>query len=77
MHNFYIPQFRAKMDMLPGSITYYWFEPTKLGTFEVLCAEFCGTGHYAMRGKVVVVDQKNYNEWLSKQKSYEQIASKS
>jgi len=77
LHNFYIPQFRAKMDMLPGSITYYWFEPTKLGTFEVLCAEFCGTGHYAMRGKVVVVDQKNYNEWLSKQKSYEQIASKS
>ena len=76
LHNFYIPQFRAKMDMLPGSITYYWFEPTKVGTFEVLCAEFCGTGHYAMRGKVIVDEEINYNKWLAKQKSYEQTVSK-
>jgi len=72
LHNFYVPQFRAKMDMLPGSVTYYWFIPTKVGTFEVLCAEFCGTGHYAMRGKVIVNEKKNYNEWLNKQKSYKQ-----
>ena len=50
--------------MLPGSVTYYWFEPTKTGTFEVLCAEFCGIGHYAMRSKVIVDEEKNYNEWL-------------
>jgi cytochrome c oxidase subunit 2 len=64
------------MDMLPGSITYYWFEPTKVGTFEVLCAEFCGTGHYAMRGKVIVDEKINYNKWLAKQKSYEQTVLK-
>ena len=73
LHNFYVPQFRGKMDMLPGSITYYWFEPIKTGTFEVLCAEFCGVGHYAMRSKVIVDEEKNYNKWLTKQKTYEQV----
>jgi len=77
LHNFYVPQFRAKMDMLPGSVTYYWFVPTKVGTFEVLCAEFCGIGHYAMRGEVIVNEKKNYNEWLNKQKSYKQSVLKS
>ena len=54
LHNFYVPQFRAKMDAIPGIITYYWFEPNKVGEYEVLCAEYCGVGHYAMRAKVVV-----------------------
>jgi cytochrome c oxidase subunit 2 len=53
LHNFYVPEFRAKMDMVPGVVTYYWFTPTRTGTFEVLCAELCGVGHAQMRGKVV------------------------
>ena len=44
LHDFYVPEFRAKMDMIPGSVTYFWFTPTRTGTFEVLCAELCGTG---------------------------------
>ena len=36
----------------PGIVTYYWLTPTRVGDFEVLCAEYCGTGHYAMRGRV-------------------------
>jgi cytochrome c oxidase subunit 2 len=76
LHNFYIPQFRAKMDMLPGSVTYYWFEPTRLGEFEVLCAEFCGTGHYAMKGKVIVDKKINYNNWLAQQTTYVQSLAK-
>ena len=43
-------EFRAKMDMIPGSVTYFWFTPTRTGTFEVLCAELCGLGHAFMRG---------------------------
>jgi len=66
LHNFYVPQFRGKMDMLPGSVTYYWFEPTKTGKFEVLCAEFCGIGHYAMRSMVIVDEEKTMNGWLNK-----------
>ena len=44
LHDFYVPEFRAKMDMIPGSVTYFWFTPTRTGTFEVLCAELCGAG---------------------------------
>ncbi len=47
LHDFYVPEFRAKMDMIPGTVTYFWFTPTRTGTFEVLCAELCGTGHSA------------------------------
>ena len=39
LHNFYVPEFRAKMDMVPGSVTYFWLTPTRTGTFEILCAE--------------------------------------
>ena len=73
LHNFYVPQFRAKMDTLPGLITYYWFTPTKTGDFEVLCAEYCGTGHYAMRGKVLVDEKADYSNWLAQQITYEKM----
>ncbi len=46
IHDFYVPEFRAKMDIVPGMVTYVWFTPTRTGTFEVFCAELCGTGHY-------------------------------
>jgi len=76
LHNFYVPQFRAKMDTLPGLITYYWFTPTKTGDFEILCAEYCGTGHYAMRGKVLVDDKTDYTNWLAKQITHEKMIAK-
>ena len=76
LHNFYVPQFRAKMDMLPGIITYYWFTPEKKGDYEVLCAEYCGTGHYAMRGRVLVDEKKDYSNWLAKQVSFEKMLAK-
>ena len=76
LHNFYVPQFRAKMDMLPGIITYYWFTPEKKGDYEALCAEYCGTGHYAMRGRVLVDEEKDYSNWLAKQISFEKMLAK-
>ena len=76
LHNFYVPQFRAKMDMLPGIITYYWFTPEKKGDYEVLCAEYCGPGHYAMRGRVLVDEEKDYSNWLAKQISFEKMLAK-
>ena len=76
LHNFYIPQFRAKMDTLPGIITYYWFTPEKKGEYEILCAEYCGTGHYAMRGFVKVDEEKDYSNWLAKQISFEKMLAK-
>jgi cytochrome c oxidase subunit 2 len=73
LHDFYVPQFRAKMDMVPGMITFFWFEPTRTGTFEILCAELCGTGHHAMRGLVVVDNAEDYAAWLAEQKTFTQI----
>lgn len=65
LHDFYVPQFRAKMDLVPGLESYFWFEPTREGTFDLLCAELCGTGHYTMRGKVTVESEEAFNEWLT------------
>lgn len=74
LHDFYVPEFRAKMDMIPGSVTYFWFVPTRTGSFEVLCAELCGVGHAQMRGKVVVDEEGAYQAWLQKQKTFAELS---
>ncbi|MDH2341866.1 cytochrome c oxidase subunit II [Bradyrhizobium sp. SSUT18] len=74
LHDFYVPEFRAKMDMIPGSVTYYWFTPTRTGTFEVLCAELCGAAHAQMRSKVIVDEEKDYHAWLEKQRTFAELS---
>jgi cytochrome c oxidase subunit 2 len=74
LHDFNVPQFRAKMDIVPGFVTYFWFTPTRTGTFEVLCSELCGVGHADMRGKVVVDSESDYQSWLQQQKTFAQLA---
>jgi cytochrome c oxidase subunit 2 len=74
LHDFYVPEFRAKMDMIPGSVTYYWFTPTRTGTFEVLCAELCGAAHAQMRSKVIVEEEKEYHAWLEKQRTFAELS---
>ena len=76
LHNFYVPQFRSKMDAIPGIVTYYWFEPNKVGEYEVLCAEYCGVGHYGMRAKVVVENEQNYENWLEEQETFSNLIAK-
>ena len=76
LHNWYVPQFRSKMDAVPGIVTYYWFEPNKVGEYEVLCAEYCGVGHYAMRGGVEVQSTEDYNKWLSEQETFQDLIAK-
>lgn len=74
LHDFYVPQFRAKMDIIPGSVTYFWFIPTRTGTYEVLCAELCGVGHHTMRGTVIVDDESAYQVWLKEQQTFQQLS---
>jgi len=76
VHSFYVPEFRTKMDLLPGMVTYVWFIPTRTGTFEILCAELCGSGHFSMRGKVVVQEESEYQAWLRKQKTFAQLSAR-
>jgi cytochrome c oxidase subunit 2 len=72
LHNFAVPQFRVKMDLVPGLITYIWVTPTRTGTFDLLCNELCGVAHFAMRGKIVVDDSDTYEKWLEQQTTYAQ-----
>jgi cytochrome c oxidase subunit 2 len=73
LHDFYVPDFRAKMDLVPGMVTYFWFTPTKTGTYEILCAELCGVGHHIMRGTVIVDNAEAYQAWLQEQQTFSQM----
>ena len=75
IHDFYVPEFRAKMDLMPGTVTQFWFTPIRTGTFEILCAGFCGVGHPQMRGKIVIDTESDYQQWLQKQHSFAQLSS--
>ncbi|WP_315836889.1 cytochrome c oxidase subunit II [Bradyrhizobium prioriisuperbiae] len=74
LHDFYVPEFRAKMDMVPGSVTYFWITPTRTGTFEVLCAELCGLAHAQMRSSVIVQEQRDYHAWLEQQPTFAELS---
>ncbi len=73
LHDFYVPEFRAKMDMVPGMVTYFWFTPTRTGEFEVLCAELCGVGHAYMRGFVLIDEESEYQSWLQEQQTFAEL----
>jgi cytochrome c oxidase subunit 2 len=64
IHSFFVPDFRVKQDVVPGHTTVTWFEAPRPGAHEILCAEYCGTGHSTMRGQVVVLAPEVYAAWL-------------
>lgn len=63
IHSFYLPNFRVKMDAVPGRITKLWFEATTPGEYELGCAQHCGVAHYRMRGLVRVLSPEDYAAW--------------
>jgi len=74
LHSFFIPAFRTKQDLMPNQYTKLWFKPTKVGTFDVFCTEYCGTGHSDMIGKVHVLSADDYAAWQSESEAEEQRA---
>ncbi|HEY1899320.1 MAG TPA: cytochrome c oxidase subunit II [Steroidobacteraceae bacterium] len=64
IHSFYVPAFRVKQDVLPGRYTQLWFKATKLGHYELFCAEYCGLDHSKMGGQIVVMRPSDYARWL-------------
>lgn len=68
IHSFYVPEFRIKQDAVPGRYTETWFEATKVGNYEVLCAEYCGLDHSMMRATVVVHEPQEFDEWMASQR---------
>ncbi len=69
IHSFFVPAFRIKQDVLPGRYSTLWFEATKPGDYHLFCAEYCGTDHSRMMGKVVVQTPEEYARWLADENS--------
>jgi cytochrome c oxidase subunit II len=65
IHDFFVPAFRVKKDVLPGRYTSLWFQATRLGTFHLFCAQYCGAFHAGMLGSVIVVQPDEYERWLA------------
>ncbi|QKJ23709.1 cytochrome c oxidase subunit II [Poseidonibacter lekithochrous] len=64
LHSFFVPAFRIKEDVLPGTTTYLWFNAEKMGRYDIQCAEYCGTRHSYMRSFVNVVSKEDYKNFL-------------
>ena len=65
LHDFFIPAFRTKADVVPGRYTYLWFEANKPGKYHLFCAEYCGLNHSGMGGWVYVMEQADFENWLA------------
>lgn len=65
IHDFFVPAFRTKADVMPGRYTTLWFEATKVGRYHLFCAEYCGMNHSGMTGTVVVMEPRDFDNWLS------------
>nr|HQU93547.1 cytochrome c oxidase subunit II [Pyrinomonadaceae bacterium] len=65
LHDFFIPAFRTKADVVPGRYTYLWFEATKPGKYHLFCAEYCGLNHSGMGGWIYVMEQRDFDNWLA------------
>ena len=65
IHDFFVPAFRVKMDVVPGHYNTMWFRPTKPGRYHFFCSQYCGTNHAVMGGWVTVMEPSDYAAWLS------------
>lgn len=64
IHDFFVPAFRVKKDVLPGRYTTVWFEATKPGSYQLFCSQYCGTQHSGMVGRIVVMEPTEFQAWL-------------
>ncbi|HKB55583.1 MAG TPA: cytochrome c oxidase subunit II [Ramlibacter sp.] len=74
IHSFFVPAFRLKQDVVPGRYTSLWFTATRLGEFQLFCAEYCGTDHSRMLGRIVVMPPAQYAQWLSSGPAHPSLA---
>lgn len=74
IHDFYIPAFRVKKDVLPGRYSSLWFQATKIGTYHLFCGQYCGADHSEMIGWVYVMAPSDYAAWLAGQAKTESMA---
>jgi cytochrome c oxidase subunit 2 len=71
IHSFFVPNVRLKVDTIPGRITRVWWDANIPGTYDIACAEMCGTHHYLMKAQLTVHSEEDFQKWL---KSSEEMA---
>jgi cytochrome c oxidase subunit 2 len=69
IHSFWLPNFRVKQDIVPGTTMQVWWDALQTGTYEIACAELCGLGHYRMRGQLFVHPSEEFNTWLQEKQA--------
>ncbi len=70
IHSFFLPNARRKVDAIPGRITRIWFKFNKVGTWNIACAEMCGTHHYMMKGYLTTYSNEDFNYWLKQAENH-------
>ncbi len=75
LHSFFLPNVRVKQDLVPGMKQFVWFRPIQEGTFDIVCAELCGWGHYKMKGRMTVESRDEFDKWLDTTRQNQQQAS--
>jgi cytochrome c oxidase subunit II len=65
LHSYFIPAFRVKADVIPGRYNTMWFTATTPGQYQLFCAEYCGTKHSGMIGRIVAMEPPDFQAWLS------------
>jgi len=71
LHDFWVPEFRLKTDAVPGLTTKIRLKPSRIGEYDVVCAELCGLGHSTMRAAVRVVTPEDFDAWIAKEQKSE------
>ncbi len=74
IHSFFVPAFRIKHDVVPGTVETIWFKATKTGVYRLECTQYCGLQHATMQGEVVVMSGPDYARWLTEQGVHESLA---
>ncbi|HXT60852.1 MAG TPA: cytochrome c oxidase subunit II [Pirellulales bacterium] len=72
LHDFFLPNLRIKQDAVPGMSIPVWFRATDTGTYDLVCAELCGWGHYKMKGRLTIESRASFDQWLAKMGAEEQ-----
>jgi cytochrome c oxidase subunit 2 len=75
LHSFFLPNLRVKQDVVPGMKQHVWFKAVEDGTFDIVCAELCGWGHYKMKGRITIESRAKYEQYLAKLTAEQNLSS--
>ena len=72
LHSFFLPNLRMKQDVVPGMQQHMWFKARETGSYDIVCAELCGWGHYKMKGRATFEPRTEFDQWLAKKHAEQQ-----